>query len=43
MYHIWKKRTKRSLKGDGKKETALEFEVSSTKSNIPNLIEYCER
>ena len=45
MHQIWKKRTKWSLKGDGKKETALEFEVSNTKSNIPPCIwvEYCER
>ena len=44
MHQIWKKRTKWSLKGDGKKETALVFEVSNTKSNIPPCIwvEYCE-
>ena len=45
MHQIWKKRTKWSLKGDSKKETALEFEVSNTRSNIPPCIwvEYCER
>ena len=44
MHQIWKKRTKWSLKGDGKKETALEFEVSNTRSNIPPCIwvEHCE-
>ena len=45
MHQIWKKRTKWSLKGDGKKETAFEFEVSNTRSNIPPCIwiECCER
>ena len=44
MHQIWKKRTKWSLKGDSKKETGLEFEVSNTKSNIHPCIwvEYCE-
>ena len=45
MHQIWKKWTKWSLKGDGKKEKALEFEVSNNKSNIPPCIwvDYCER
>ena len=37
MDQIWKKKTttKRSLLGDGREKTALEFEISNPRSNTP--------
>ena len=39
------KKTKCSLQGGGREETALKFEISNTRSNNPPYIwlEYCER